>query len=207
MNVRKIQIAVGLAAIGVLGCDAETTRSEHERPPLEIPGVGMEPGWWETPAETVVEVAPAVEFVSVAVPADVLFDTGSHTLTDTATATVDALAAEVLAADATEIGIVGHTDHIGTEHDNQSLGQRRADTIRDALTSRGVEPARIVLVGSRGEHESVCADQAESDCRALNRRVDITYTRRIELPPTPVAVDGSAAADPTSVAADPHGRG
>ena len=68
--------------------------------------------------------------------------------------------------------IVGHTDSIGTETYNQALSERRAQTVANQLIDLGINPERIE---SRGKGKSApIADNATTDGRAKNRRVEIT---------------------------------
>ena len=48
------------------------------------------------------------------------------------------------------ITIVGHTDAKGSEEYNYALGQRRADTMRDYMVSKGIAPSDI-STSSRGK--------------------------------------------------------
>jgi peptidoglycan-associated lipoprotein len=50
------------------------------------------------------------------------------------------------------VTVTGHADERGTPDYNMELGQRRAETVRDALIAAGVEPYRITAV-SAGESE------------------------------------------------------
>ena len=76
------------------------------------------------------------------------------------------------------IRIVGYTDRLGKEDYNQSLSERRAETVRNYLVNRGV-PAGVISAEGRGERNPVqqCSDnlsrQALIDCLQPNRRVDI----------------------------------
>lgn len=72
------------------------------------------------------------------------------------------------------IDVVGHTDSVGSAAYNQDLSQRRADTVADFMSRRGVLPARIAAFG-RGEDQPVASNETESG-RALNRRVEIVIT-------------------------------
>lgn len=72
-----------------------------------------------------------------------------------------------------DIQIVGHTCNIGTEEYNQGLSERRARSVVDYLTSRGVEADRIDW---RGEGETVPRFPNDSpENRAKNRRVEISF--------------------------------
>jgi OOP family OmpA-OmpF porin len=70
------------------------------------------------------------------------------------------------------IHVVGFTDSQGTEQYNQKLSERRANTVRDYLVSKGV-PANRIDASGRGESDPV-ATNATREGRARNRRVEIT---------------------------------
>lgn len=67
--------------------------------------------------------------------------------------------------------VEGHTDSQGAAAYNQELSQRRAQTVRDYLVSRGIAPDRVTAAGF-GSSRSV-ADNASPEGRANNRRVEI----------------------------------
>lgn len=70
--------------------------------------------------------------------------------------------------------MIGHTDSTGAEDYNLQLSQKRADSVANFLTGRGVLPARIVAYG-RGEGSPIASnDTAEG--RAMNRRVELIVT-------------------------------
>lgn len=67
--------------------------------------------------------------------------------------------------------VEGHTDSQGGATYNQDLSQRRAQTVRDYLVSRGIASDRISAQGF-GASRSI-ADNSSSEGRANNRRVEI----------------------------------
>lgn len=68
--------------------------------------------------------------------------------------------------------VEGHTDSVGTEQYNQSLSQRRADSVRVMFVDKnGVNPTQISAVG-KGESEPVASNDTEEG-RARNRRVEL----------------------------------
>lgn len=79
--------------------------------------------------------------------------------------------------------VEGHTDSQGGASYNQALSERRADTVREYLVSRGVAADRVSSQGF-GSSRSV-ADNGSAEGRANNRRVEIV-----------VEPKGSAAARP-----------
>jgi OOP family OmpA-OmpF porin len=65
----------------------------------------------------------------------------------------------------------GHTDSVGSDAYNQSLGQRRADAVREYLLAQGIDGGRVTAV-SFGEGQPA-ADNSTDEGRAQNRRVEI----------------------------------
>jgi len=70
------------------------------------------------------------------------------------------------------VEIVGHTDSIGSEEYNQKLSERRAESVRTYLESKGIESSRLSASG-KGESEPVASNDTPEG-RAKNRRVDTT---------------------------------
>lgn len=70
--------------------------------------------------------------------------------------------------------IEGHTDNTGSASFNQQLSQQRANVVRKALISRGVDPARIRAVGI-GEEYPIASNDTEAG-RLRNRRVDVVIS-------------------------------
>ena len=69
------------------------------------------------------------------------------------------------------IEILGHTDNVGEDNDNQVLSENRAKAVKNYLVSKGVSPEDITAIGF-GEKEPVASnDNAKG--RAQNRRVEI----------------------------------
>ena len=66
----------------------------------------------------------------------------------------------------------GHTDSTGSDSYNQSLSERRAQSVSRYLTAQGVIPQRVITVGM-GESRPV-ADNTTAAGRQANRRVEIT---------------------------------
>lgn len=68
------------------------------------------------------------------------------------------------------IRIIGHTDDVGSDKDNQILSEGRAKSVRQAMIDRGIDATRIEFEG-RGEKEPVASNKTEEG-RAKNRRVE-----------------------------------
>ena len=69
------------------------------------------------------------------------------------------------------IVVEGHTDSQGGDSYNQALSQRRAETVRSHLVSRGIAADRVTAQGF-GPSRSI-ADNGSAEGRANNRRVEI----------------------------------
>jgi outer membrane protein OmpA-like peptidoglycan-associated protein len=118
-------------------------------------------------ATTVIQVLrppPVVELTFE----DVYFDFDRSTLRPEALRLLDDAVAKLQANPTRNIIIEGHTCNIGTAEYNLALGERRATSVRDYLTSRGV-PAGRLEVRSYGE-ERPRFDNAREETRRLNRR-------------------------------------
>ena len=70
------------------------------------------------------------------------------------------------------VEIEGHTDSTGSEVYNHSLGERRANAVRDYLSRKGGIPLHAMNTISFGESQPI-ADNGTSEGRGQNRRVVI----------------------------------
>jgi len=102
---------------------------------------------------------------------DVLFDTGKAGLNPGASRNLDHLVQFLTEHDDRRVEIDGYTDSVGTDSFNLDLSQRRADTVKAVLVSRGIDSSRIVSRGYGKEFE--VASNSEASGRQLNRRVEI----------------------------------
>ena len=68
------------------------------------------------------------------------------------------------------IRIIGHTDSVGTDQDNQILSEGRANSVRQSMIDRGIDGGRIEAEG-RGEREPVATNETPEG-RQQNRRVE-----------------------------------
>jgi len=103
---------------------------------------------------------------------DVVFETGKATLRPGAADRLRPLATYLQAAPNVRVRIEGHTDSVGNDAYNQRLSEARAQSVRGALATMGVQPARIETIG-HGETRPV-ATNANVAGRQANRRVELT---------------------------------
>jgi outer membrane protein OmpA-like peptidoglycan-associated protein len=103
---------------------------------------------------------------------DVHFDFDRYTLREEATRILGEAVTALRANPGLRIEIEGHTCNIGTAEYNLALGERRANAVRDYLTSNGITADRLRSV-SYGE-ERPKHDNAREETRRLNRRAALT---------------------------------
>jgi outer membrane protein OmpA-like peptidoglycan-associated protein len=99
---------------------------------------------------------------------DVHFDFDRYSLLPEALRTLDEAVAVLQRNPDVRVEIEGHTCNIGTAEYNMALGERRANSVRDYLVSRGISANRFTTV-SYGE-ERPKYDNAREETRRLNRR-------------------------------------
>ena len=103
----------------------------------------------------------------------VYFDYDSFTLKPEARAVLERNAAHLQANKRFKVQLEGHTDERGGREYNLALGQKRAETVRRALTLLGVSDAQVEAV-SFGKEKP--ADSGSDEAAfAKNRRVEIKY--------------------------------
>lgn len=72
------------------------------------------------------------------------------------------------------VTLEGNADERGSREYNLGLGERRGDSVANALEAAGASDSQIKVV-SYGEERPVCREHNES-CWSKNRRVEIVYT-------------------------------
>lgn len=152
-------IAVGGAsgaAIGALLCADRTPEPVAQPEPEPMP----------EPAP-----APAPTFEPVVLDSEVTFAFDSSEIREGAYRELDQVANTLRENPDMRVRIEGHTDHVGSAEYNQGLSQRRAESVRDFLVSRGISQNRMTTVG-HGEERPVATNETDEG-RAQNRRVEI----------------------------------
>jgi peptidoglycan-associated lipoprotein len=114
-----------------------------------------------------VQVTQRVELVFE----DVHFDFDRFNLRPDALKLLDDAVAKLMQNPNVRITIEGHCDSIGTSEYNLALGERRANSVRDYLTNRGITNTRLRTV-SYGEDRPI-GDNRSAQGRAQNRRAHL----------------------------------
>lgn len=125
--------------------------------------------------------APAPQVQKITLASKALFDFDKYALKPEGKAAIDSeIIAKLPQVQKLELVLVtGHTDRIGTQQYNQKLSERRADSVRDYLVSKGVPKDKIETLGM-GKTQPlpgvVCNQKNFKEliaCLAPNRRVEI----------------------------------
>ena len=123
--------------------------------------------------------APKVTQTKITLQADTLYDFDKATLKPEGKATLDKVAADLGKIRLEVVIAVGNTDSVGSDAYNMALGQRRAQSVKAYLISKGVDGGRI-YTESKGKSNPV-ATNATAEGRAKNRRTDIEVVGTVAL--------------------------
>jgi outer membrane protein OmpA-like peptidoglycan-associated protein len=126
-------------------------------------------------ASDVTGLAAALDTEGSAVLADLVFDSGSASLTAGDYASLAGVAAWLNANPDGTVALVGHTDASGSLAANIALSERRAEAVAEALVRDfSVDPARLAAKGV-GYLAPRATNQTEEG-RQKNRRVEVVVT-------------------------------
>ncbi len=104
-------------------------------------------------------------------PQDITFDVARDRIRPDFADTLDSVALVLNKYNRTLVNVDGHTDSDGDASYNLDLSERRADAVAQYLTSRRVDPRRLI---ARGHGESFpIASNSSAAGKAANRRVEI----------------------------------
>ena len=142
----------------------ETIMEERVTERVEAPG-----------RETVVESGVPSEEQVKSIFKDVLFDYDKYEIRPDAREGLNAIAAYLGKNKGINIVIEGHCDERGTNEYNLALGEKRAKSAKNYLSSLGVSPDRMIVI-TFGEEKPVCTDQSES-CWQQNRRAHFVIVK------------------------------
>ena len=106
---------------------------------------------------------------------NIYFATNETTILPTSEAGLQDLYTLLVENPEIRIRLVGHTDNVGNDRDNQILSEGRANSVKQSMVERGIDPARIDTEG-RGKREPIATNLTEEG-RAENRRVELIIIR------------------------------
>lgn len=185
MTVRLM--ALMSAAISIAACSTNRDVSHSWCPPVhekemipepvkEVPQPVVEP-------KPVVELKPVVE-KEINISADALFSFNKSSINDMhpeGKKKLDEFANHLTGYyDNATVTVIGHTDRLGSEEYNQILGQKRADTVKAYLMSKGVTNINALSMGKKQPVTTNCLDKKVSaalkQCLQPDRRVVIRFS-------------------------------
>lgn len=105
---------------------------------------------------------------------DVLFRSGSYELAPGARERLAKVSGIILAYPSLHVAIEGHTDSVGGDEYNQSLSERRAESVRDYFVQQGISGASITAQGF-GKTQPIAANDTPEG-RQQNRRVELVLS-------------------------------
>ena len=104
-------------------------------------------------------------------PSNVTFAVDSSAIEPQFQRTLQDVANTLSQYDKSYVDVYGHTDSTGADAYNQTLSERRAESVANFLSNSGVNRARLATRGF-GESQPIASNSTEEG-RAANRRVEI----------------------------------
>jgi peptidoglycan-associated lipoprotein len=156
-----LKIAAAVALLSLAACAKDQTRPADET--ADTAGSGTTTSPYTGPSAGSADVTSGASSAAASLPniRTVYFEFDSSEISGDGQTVVEGWAAY----------LEGHCDERGTREYNVALGERRANAVQQALTSRGVS-ARQISVTSYGEERPV-NDGHDDAAWQQNRRVEI----------------------------------
>jgi outer membrane protein OmpA-like peptidoglycan-associated protein len=154
-NAKVIGAGIGAIAGGAVGNYMDRQEAELRR---QTAGTG-------------VDVIRTGDELVLRMPAGITFPVDSYALQPGVQGTLNEVSQTLASYNQTYVDVLGHTDSTGSDAYNQTLSDRRAQSVADYLSSRGVARARMGIRGF-GESQPIASNDDEGG-RAQNRRVEI----------------------------------
>ena len=123
-------------------------------------------------AGTDVSVTRIGDNITLNMPGNVTFATNSSDQNSNFFTVLVAVAEVVDEYDQTLVEVAGHTDSTGAASYNQTLSDRRAESVARYLESQGVMPLRLIPIGL-GQNMPIASNDTV-DGHSMNRRVELT---------------------------------
>jgi len=144
----------------------------QEEMPAE--GTAEEPTELQVGTDDTAAVTEAAVSEPAAPPQDsfsVYFALDSWILTDQAETTIDEAVAAADTRDGSRFAVVGHSDAVGAERQNERMSKLRAEAVADALVARGIPNSAIDVSWQGASDPAVTTDGGTPE--QANRRVTI----------------------------------
>ncbi|MBB5210240.1 OmpA family protein [Microbulbifer hydrolyticus] len=109
--------------------------------------------------------------IRLIMPGNITFATNRYEIRNDFYDTLDSVVLVLNEFDKTAIRVSGHTDSTGSDVTNQNLSERRAESVANFFTTRGVAAGRVQAVGY-GERYPIAGNDSDAG-RQANRRVEL----------------------------------
>ena len=168
----KTLFAPAILALAVSACASRPPEPTADAAPVTTPPAAAQPNAADrgTAGNTTPSGSNLANAMSAPRAHEVFFAFDSSTLSSDAQGVVRQNATWAQPRKA-HVRLEGNADERGSREYNLALGQRRAETVRQAMVLSGLGADTLEAV-SYGEERPRCAERTE-DCYAANRRVDI----------------------------------
>ena len=120
---------------------------------------------------TGVQVTREGDNIRLIMPGNITFETDSYNLRSSFYPVLNSVGEVLARYGDTTIRVSGHTDNTGSRAYNQTLSERRADSVADYLVTREVVRGRMLVQGE--SYDQPIADNGTAEGRAANRRVEL----------------------------------
>ncbi|WP_431124815.1 OmpA family protein [Flagellimonas flava] len=105
----------------------------------------------------------------------ILFDTGKSSIKAESTSVMVDIIQILNEYPNAKFTVEGHTDSVGSAKLNQSLSEKRANSVRDFLIDKGIDAGRLTAIGY-GEDKPIATNNTRAG-RTQNRRVEINLIK------------------------------
>ena len=122
-------------------------------------------------ADTGVQVVREGDNLRLIMPGDITFATDSASISPNFNPVLQDVAKVINNYEKTVLQIEGHTDDTGADSYNQTLSERRAQSVKNLLVTYNVNPTRVTTVGLGEYQPKVPNTSAEN--RQMNRQVEL----------------------------------
>lgn len=171
--------AVGAVAGAVVGA-AVSSKKDRKKGALIGAAVGGGTGYYFDRQEQIlrqklqntgVSVTRTQNGIVLNMPGNISFPTDQYAILPSFYEVLDSVALVFNEFEKTRIKVAGHTDSQGSDSYNQTLSEKRADSVLQYFVSKGVARGRMSAYGY-GERYPVASNDTPQG-RALNRRVEL----------------------------------
>lgn len=156
-NAKRRYVAIAVAGLILAGC-------------ASAPGNGKGTDT-DSAKRNAVKVTQTTRGAQITSDDRILFDTGKSDVKQDGQVFIERVASILKEKTKANVAIEGYTDNVGTAALNQTLSERRAASVKQALVAKGVQASRITATGF-GMNKPV-GDNTTPEGRQANRRTNI----------------------------------